>query len=557
MALKYAEQMAKDHPEDLIIGMTYNMLKEEEAGGRGKVLEQMEQVIKDPSLLKKDSKDTADLISLAHNWVDAENNLETVHKFLVTVVKENPKDAESYYYLSEICRKEKDYDKSENFIKKAYELDKKNPKFIKGMGRGLLNQKKFNEAIKYLTSLEVSNLSEAKVMLGIAYRELNKNEESIKVLREITFENGEEDYVYAQSVLVPIFYSLKKYKEARGAIDEVCKYGIYDKGMLISLVKLLELDEDAEYANDAKEKLYEKYLEKIPDDVDIRKTLENNLNALAQAYMVMEDEVKVEETYRKLCKLDDKNEKYLYNLGAALFHQKKYGEAVEILKKISPNNETQYADAQGVLGVSYTKLGQKKGARKALEEILKLTQDLCVPEKPKNLIDTMTMFGRSNTVVCQKYFMNDAIRLSVENEDYDIAEKLYLNYLKRNPNDVEILGGLAIQVYYRKEEFNKAEEMLRRAYKIDNKNFKVVKFLGVVLADQVKNQANQVKNKEAEEMFKKAYKMNNKDLYIIFKLGAVLLQLDKVKEGIKYLNEIPSDSEYYSNAQDMIKIVTK
>lgn len=508
--------MAKDHPEDLIIGMTYNMLKEEEAGGRGKVLEQMEQVIKDPSLLKKDSKDTADLISLAHNWVDAENNLETVHKFLVTVVKENPKDAESYYYLSEICRKEKDYDRAEILVEHAYELDKKNPKFIKGMGRGLLNQKKFNEAIKYLTSPEVSNLSEAKVMLGIAYRELNKNEESIKVLREITFENGEEDYVNAQSVLVPIFYSLKKYKEARGAIDEVCKYGIYDKGMLISLVKLLESNEDAEYANDAKDKLYEKYLEKIPDDVDIREALENNLNALAQVYMVTGDEVKVEETCRKLCKLDDKNEKYIYNLGTALFHQEKYGEAVEILKKISPNNEEQYADAQGVLSLSYTKLGQKKDARKALEEILKLTQDLCVPEKPKNLIDTTRMFGRTNTVVCQKYFMNDGIRLSVENEDYDIAEKLYLNYFKRNPNDVEILEGLAIQVYCRKEEFNKAEEML-----------------------------------------KKAYKMNNKDFDIILKLGGVLVQQDKVKEGIKYLNEIPSDSEYYSNAQDIIKKVTK
>ena len=148
--------------------------------------------------------------------------------------------------------------------------------------------------------------------------------------------------------------------------------------------------------------------------------------------------------------------------------------------------------------------------------------------------------------------LNLIIRL-FKNGEYEKVEKLAINYLNNNSENINYLKILA-QTYHNTNNFDSAVTTYKKIIKLNPKEIDVYNNLGLILSEKKDY-------KEAEKVYRKAYEINPENSKSYLNFLSTLLQVNKTEEMIieckKLIQLNPKDSDLLCNLGNAFKKLSK
>ena len=426
---------------------------------------------------------------------DALNVLEKAKKLY-------PDNPDISAYLADIYSKKKDVEKMESQLKELL----KNPKFKNKAGAYFLLAKleimrgNFQKAEEYLKKAFQLNKKSPEIYVFLAelYKQKGKYKKAEEVYLEVLKENPNS--FEALNRLFQLYVDTDQYEKAKKIIDKLATLNPSGKDVLLKQFYLyLKLKK----VKDLVPKL-EKLVKSHPNDPQI-------LMILGMAYESVNNLEKAEEIYERVLKLQPNNQEAFDRLMSVLINQKKYRKAIDLLNKkyaenpknynvlvmmaeiedlrgnteeavklikeaisINPKNEKLYF----YLGIYLDKLDRWEEAEKALKKAIQLRPDFH---------DALNYLGYS-------YILRDI--------DVDKGIQLVKKALKYAPDNPAYLDSLAWG-YYKKGKYNEALNIMLKVVNKINDDPVVFYHYGAILEALGEK-------KKAKEIYEKALKLLEK-----------------------------------------------
>ena len=430
------------------------------------------------------------------------NKFDEALNVLEKAKKLYPNNPDISAYLVDIYSKKKDVEKMESQLKELL----KNPKFKNKAGAYFLLAKleimrsNFQKAEEYLKKAFQLNKksSQIYVLLAELYRQKGNYKKAEKVYLEVLKENPNS--IEALNRLFQLYVDTDQYEKAKKIIDKIVSINPSGKDVLLKQFYLyLKLN---------------KVEDLIPKLEKLAKSHQNDpqiLMILGMAYESLNKLERAEKIYEKVLKLQPGNKEVFERLISVLVNEKKYQKAIDLLnKKYAENpknyqiivmmaeiedqrNNTQEAvnlikEAISInpkdeklyfyLGIYLDKLDRWEEVEKALKKAIKL--------RP-NFHDALNYLGYSYIV---------------RNIDIDKGIELVKKALKYAPDNPAYLDSLAWG-YYKKGKYDKALNIMLKVINKINNDPVVFYHYGAVLEAVGEK-------KKAKEVYEKALKLLEK-----------------------------------------------
>ena len=473
---------------------------------------------------KKEDGNNLELIKLSgltelnlEDWQKARSDFETV-------VKYNPDDATSWFYLAGCYDKLGDFISAKNSYYKVINL-----------------RKDYIDAYKSLC---------------VVLMKLNATEEAIKVAN-IASSIDKSDYIF-DFVVGTAYMKVKDFQKSIAPLERAIEKAPDN----LATYNSLGTSYMAVGRSDDAIKCYKKALQLNPDSP----MAYYNLGSALQIQQNHEDAC---EFLKKAVELDNEDEGFKVALAMSEVKIGKFEEASELYKDLMvqfPQKENYKYN----LVTCYEALGQLKTAIKMLEEMVYINQKFILPaqklaslyirtnelKKAKEIYDNILLKNNPSTETFHQYailssslcdtdtaerMLKKVIQMKPEyakaHKDlgiiflnkrlFDYAKEEFQTAMKLQPNDFEIIFEYANYLYATSQNIE-AERYYQEALDIDPKNILALTFMG--LNKLILNQLD-----EAKDYIMKAFKENPHHEYILFCVGRILFARKEYEEAKRYL----------------------
>lgn len=437
----------------------------------------------------KENPDNIELLKLA-GLTDV--NLElwfTARNYFETVVKFEPQDATSWFYLAKCYERLADFTSAKNAYIKVVELRNEYMEAYQGLCIVLLKLNEASEAVKYAqiaSELDKENFI-YDFIIGTAY-----------------MKNKEFDKAYA-----PLLKSLKKNPNNLGTLNS-----------LGTCYMALGKFEEAV-------KTYEKAIELAP----------NNAMAyynIGSAYQIQQNHEKACEYFTKALDIEE-DEAFLTALAMSEVKLGKYENALKHYKQLSlicPSKENYKYN----IVTCYEALGEFQTAIKMLEEIVYINPKFILPaqklaslyiktnqlSKAKDIYDNILLKEKVTAEILHQYAI-----LSSSLCDTDTAEKMLKKVIRMNPEIAKAHKDLGI-IYLNKRLFDYARDEFETAMKLAPNDFEIIFEYGNFLYSISENI-------EAERYYAEALELEPKNVLALTFMALNKLILNQLDEAYDYI----------------------
>ncbi len=450
----------------------------------------------------KEDLDNYELIKLAGltevnlgKWLNAKIRFETI-------VKTNPDDATSWFYLANCYNNLGDLVSAKNTYKKVIELRKEYIDAYKSLCVILLNSDNLEEAIDYAHKAVLYAPDDYifDFVAGTAYMKMKEYEKSIPFFKKAIEKSPDN---------IGVYNSLGTAYMASDNSEEAIK--CYQKA--------LELDKDnpAAYFN------------------------------LGSAYQIKADFSKACEYLKKATELDDEDESFKVAYAMSLVKTENYSQASEVYKKLLVQHPEK-DNYKYNLATCLEAMGDNASAIRLLEGMVFVNQKFVLPAqklanlyiksnqltKAKDIYDKILLKSNPSAETLHQYAV-----LSSSLCDTDTAEKILKKVIRMNPNLAKAHKDLAI-IYLNKRLFDYAEDEFKSAMQLQPNDFEVIFEYGNFLYSLSKNT-------EAERYYSEALEIEPENVLALTFMALnklVLNQLDEAKDYIMKALHINHHHEY-------------
>ena len=450
----------------------------------------------------KEEPENIELIKLAGL---SEVNLEIWHEAKVhfeTVVKFNPEDATSWFYLANCYNNLADFISAKNAYLKVIELREEYVEAYKSLCVVLLKLELMDETVEYAKKAQKYAPDDYlfDFVIGTAYLKLKEFEKSIE----------------------PFETALKKDSE------NIATYNSLGTAYMAS-----QRTEDAINC-------YKKVIERFP---------ENPMGYfnLGSAYQIQQKHQEACEFLKKAVDLDEEDEGFKVAYAMSLIKTKQYNEAIDIYKKLLVQHPEKENYKFNLISC-YEAIGEVETAIKMLESLVYLNPKFTLPaqklanlyvqtnrlSKAKDLYDKILLKNNPTAETLHRYAV-----LSSSLCDTDTAERILKKVIRMNPNMANAHKDLAV-IYLNKRLFDYAKEEFKLAMEIKPDDFEIIFEYGNFLYSTSQN-------KEAEKYYTKALELEPENVLALTFMALnklVLNQLDESKDFIMKALHINHHHEY-------------
>ena len=450
----------------------------------------------------KDEPNNVELLKLA-GLVDV--NLEkwfTARNYFESVVKYQPDDATSWFYLANCYEKLSDNNSAQNAYIKVIDLRNESIEAYQSLCVLLLKMNKPSEA---LTFAERANI--------------------------VAPDNYLFDFIIGTS-----YMKLRDFNKSIEPLESALRKSPNNAGIYNSLGTAYMTISNAD-------KAIECYKKSMELDSENPMTYYN----LGSAYQIKQNHEEAIVYLRKASEINDEDESFKVALGMSLIKAEKYQDAAEVYKKLlvhHPEKENYKYN----LVTCYEALGDIKTAIKLLEGMVYLNQKFLPPakklaqlyvqvnepRKAKEIYDNILLKNNPSAETLHQYAI-----LSSSLCDTDTAEKILKKSLKMNPNLARAHKDLGI-IYLNKRLFDYAEDEFKTAMKLLPNDFEILFEYGNFLYSVSKNN-------EAERYYTEALYIEPDNVLALTFMALnklILNQLDEAKEYIMKAIKLNPHHEY-------------
>ena len=440
----------------------------------------------------KEDADNIELIKLAglaevnlNLWAEAKIHFETVVKF-------NPEDATSWFYLANCYNNLADFVSAKNTYIKVIELREEYVEAYKSLCVVLLKLDLMNEAIEYAKKGQMIVPEDYlfDFVIGTAYVKLREFEKSIE----------------------PFEKALQK---------DSNNIGIYNS--LGTAYMASKRSEDAI-------KCYQKVIELQPDSP-------MGYFNLGSAYQIQQKHKEACEMLKKAVELDEEDEGFKVAYAMSLVKTEQYNDAIDIYKKLLVQHPEKDNYKLNLI-TCYEALGDVQTAIRMLEGIVYLNPKFVIPaqklanlyiqtnqpSKAKELYDKILLKNNPTAETLHHYAV-----LSSSLCDTDTAERILKKAIRMNPKMAHAHKDLAV-IYLNKRLFDYAEDEFKTAMEIKPNDFEIIFEYGNFLYSTSKNQ-------DAEIYYQKALELEPKNVLALTFMALNKLVLNQLDEAKKYIME--------------------
>ena len=450
----------------------------------------------------KEEPENVELIKLAGL---AEVNLGIWHEAKVhfeTVVKFNPEDATSWFYLANCYNNLSDFISAKNAYIKVIELREEYIEAYKSLCVVLLKLELISETIEYAQKAQTFAPDDYlfDFVIGTAYLKLKEYEKSIK----------------------PFETALKKESQ------NIATYNSLGTAYMAS-----QRSEDAINC-------YKKVIELFPESP-------MGYFNLGSAYQIQQKHEDACEILKKAVELDEDDEGFKVAYAMSLIKTEQFNEAINIYKKLLVQHPEKENYKFNLISC-YEAIGEVETAIKMLESQVYLNPKFILPaqklanlyvktnqlSKAKDLYDKILLKNNPTAETLHRYAV-----LSSSLCDTDTAERILKKAIRMNPNMANAHKDLAV-IYLNKRLFDYAKEEFKLAMEIKPDDFEILFEYGNFLYSTSQN-------KEAEEYYTKALELEPKNVLALTFMALnklILNQLDEAKEYITKALKINHHHEY-------------
>ena len=285
-----------------------------------------------------------------------QKNYDQAEKSFLKILKIDPKNINSYFYLGYINALTNQLDKSEEWYKKGLKIDPKNDHLLDYLSETLKREDKFDESIEVLKNLaEIKQSDKVWFRIGKLYEDQDFSDDAIDAYKQALELNP--DNKQAQYRLASVLYDQELYEEAIPYLEKAAESFPDDEVIGKKLAK-------AYFQTGKLDSAINNYKSLIAKDPKNIKAYFN----LAGVYRINNKKKKAIQTLLKLQKIAKDNSKVYTRLADAYVGEKNYDLAVKNAKIALQKNPNLY--------VSYMILAQVSQARgyKKYESYLKLDE---------------------------------------------------------------------------------------------------------------------------------------------------------------------------------------
>lgn len=440
----------------------------------------------------KEEADNIELIKLAglaevnlDLWAEAKVHFETVVKF-------NPEDATSWFYLANCYNNLADFVSAKNTYIKVIELRNEYVEAYKSLCVVLLKLDLMDEAIEY-----------AKKGQAIA----------------------PEDYLF-DFVIGTAYVKLREFEKSIEPFEKALQKDSKNIGIFNSLGTAYMASQRSEDAI----KCYQKVIELYPESP-------MGYFNLGSAYQIRQKHKEACEMLKKAVELDEEDEGFKVAYAMSLVKTEQYNDAIDIYKKLlvqHPEKDNYKLN----LVTCYEALGDVQTAIKMLEGIVYLNPKFVIPaqklanlyiqtnqlSKAKDLYDKILLKNNPTAETLHHYAV-----LSSSLCDTDTAERILKKVIRMNPKMANAHKDLAV-IYLNKRLFDYAEDEFKTAMEIKPNDFEIIFEYGNFLYSTSKNQ-------DAEIYYQKALELEPKNVLALTFMALNKLVLNQLDEAKKYIME--------------------
>ena len=453
-----------------------------------------------PALLEE--PDNVELIKLAglaevntEDWPKAKSHFETVVKF-------NPDDATSWFYLANCYNNLGDLISAKNAYIKVIDLRKEYVEAYKSLCVVLLKLNMTQEAINYAAQALVYAPNDYifDFVIGTSYMKEKDFEKSIEPLERALQKDSQNISVY--NSLGTAYMAMQRTDDAINCYN-----------------KALELYPDSSMA----------------------------YYNLGSAYQIQQNHDKACEYLQKAVELDEDDESFKVALAMSYVKTKQYAKAVDIYKKLIIQHPEKDNYKYNLI-TCYEAMGEVQTAISMLESIVYLNPKFVMPaQKLANLYIKTNQLSRAKDVYDKVLLKNNPTAetlhqyavLSSSLSDTDTAERILKKVIKMNPDIAKAHKDLAV-IYLNKRLFDYADIEFKTAMKLLPNDFEIIFEYGNFLYSISKNV-------EAERYYQEALDIEPENILALTFMALnklVLNQLDDSKEYIMKALKINHHHEY-------------
>ena len=428
-------------------------------------------------------------------WKDAQN-------FFETVVKYEPEDATSRFYLAN-C-----YDKLGNYSAAK---------------------------ISYISVISLRpEYMEAYQSLCVVLLKTNNIDLAIDYAQKALVYDS-ENYIY-EFIIGTCYMKNKEFDKAIPYLENALNKEPHNLGTLNSLGTCYMAQNMQEKAI----KIYEKAIEYNPNSP----TAYYNLGS---AYQIQQNHELACEYLQKAVNLDDEDESFLSSLAISEIKLERYESALKHYKQLSLLCPTKENYKYNVV-LCYEALGDFQTAISMLEKLVYINPKFVLPAQK-----LATLYIRTNQPVKAKEIYDNILlknNLTAETMhqyailsstlcDSDTAEKMLKKVIRKNPEIAKAHKDLGV-IYLNKRLFDYAEDEFKTAMKLAPNDFEILFEYGNFLYSTSRNQ-------EAETFYNEALELDPENVMALTFMGLnklVLNQLDSAYDYIMKAYKVEPNHEY-------------
>lgn len=429
------------------------------------------------------------------------NCWDNAKKKFETVVKYEPNDATSWFYLANCYNNLSDYVSAKNAYKKVIELRPEYLEAHKSLCVILLKFDDIDETIKYASmAMEIDNEDYIyDFIIGTAYMKAKEFSKALPSL--VSAHEKSPSNVGTINSLGTCYLANAKFGEAIEVYKKAIELNPDDAMTYFNIGSAYQTQQKHEDAC-----VYFQKAVEIEED-------ESFLSALAISEVKLNNYESALKHYKQLALLCPGKENYKYNIVTCYEALGEYKIAIKMLEEIVYINPKFVLPAQKLANL-YIKTNELVKAKEIYDNILL---------KNKLTADTMHQYAILSSSLC----------------DTDTAEKMLKKVIRMNPDLAKAHKDLGI-IYLNKRLFDYAEEEFKEALKLGSDDFEIVFEYGNFLYSISKN-------KEAEEYYARSLEIDPDNVLALTFMALnklILNQLDDAKEFIMKALKIQSHHEY-------------
>ncbi len=236
---------------------------------------------------------------------------------------------------------------------------------------------------------------------------------------------------------------------------------------------------------------------------------------LAVVRSILGDYAGAEPLYRETLELKPNHTEACYNLALCLHNEHKNEEALTFYKKTLEINPF-LSEAHNNIAIIYKEMGQYDEAESALKKAVKIKPD---NNNAISNLSNITLAKDSSAEGRKVYEL-------IHKKDYSGAEKLLLNLIEKNPENI-VLQKYSGIVYFQLKKYDKASEYFKKLLSLNEDDAEINYNLGVCCQYSDKNE-------EALKYYKKTIEIKPENIEALNNLGLIYGGLRDIVEAEKY-----------------------